>query len=269
MTQLEQLSNSFIGLVEKLFTRGTSAFLIVFGRRETGKSDFLLLLAEMLYELGIIKNWASNIRIYNSPFPIKHITNLDDLRLWARTTEGKKGFLFDEFGKAMRRRSPMSSLNIQLIDDLQILRKYKLTTIAATVDEKYVDNASLGSDVLDGIFIKPNYQDPKIALYLDNLENFRKTITNIPPTSIDFDEWDVAPFKEHGITNKPAFKDHDLEVLWDWSHGKTIKDLGMHSEQINRLTRKFIKEVLERDSHLSQPSERAVMGSTSPVTEAQ
>jgi len=152
----------------------------------------------------------------------------------------------------MRRRSPMSSLNIKLIDHFQVLRKYKLSTIAITVNEKYIDNAALGSDVLDGYFVKPNYKNQKIALYSDYLEYFTKTLSGIPPTLIDFDTWDVAPFKEHGETLKPRFKDKDLTILWDWSHGKTYKDLDVHPMKINRVSKKFIKEILEKQVHTSQ-----------------
>lgn len=257
MTQLEQLNEEFTQLIIYLFKRGTSAFIIILGRRETGKTDFSLLIAEILHNAGLIHNVATNIKIYNSPFPIKHITNLDDLRLWCRETHGKKLWLFDEFGKAFRRRSPMSSLNIKLIDDFQILRKYKLSTLAITVDEKYCDNVALGSDILDGVFLKTNYKDPKVALYIDNLENIRKRITGIPKTSIDFDTWDVAPFVEHGPTTKPAFKDQELNVLWEWSHGATYKSLELHPQQLNRMVRKYVKEVMEREVHASQNIERA------------
>jgi len=266
MTELEQLNEEFINLIKHLFERGTSAFIIIFGRRETGKTDLSLLIAEILFITGIIQHFASNIKIYKSPMPIEHITNLDDLRLWSKNTPGKKLFLFDEFGKAMRRRSPMSSLNIKLIDDLQILRKYKLSDLCCTVDEKYVDNSALGSDVLDGIFVKTNYKNPKVALYNDFLEDFSKAIEDIPRTSIEFDTWDVAPFTEHSLKAKPLFKDSDMAMLWDLTHGKTIKDLGVHPEIVARTWRKFVKEVLERDLHPSQPLERAALGQEKEVT---
>lgn len=123
--------------------------------------------------------------------------------------------------------------------------------IAITVNEKYIDNVALGSDILDGYFIKPNYKNQKIAYYYDCLEGFSKSITAIPGTSVKFDTWDVAPFQEHCKAAKPVFKDKDRQVLWQWSHGKTIKDLGLHKMQINRLVSKFIKESLEKESHES------------------
>lgn len=243
--------NHPIPLIKYLFTRGTSAFIIVLGRRETGKTDFALLIAEILYEARIIKHFATNIKIYEAPFPITRIDNLDDLRSWSETFRGRKLFIFDEFGKAMRRRTPMARLNVKLIDDFQVLRKNKQSTIAITVNQKYIDNVALGDDILDGWFLKPNYKNQKIAYYYDCLEGFSKSIDNIPGTSVKFDTWDVARFKEHGKTVKPLFKDKDRQVLWEWSHGAKIKDLGLHKMQINRLVRKFIKSVLETESHKS------------------
>jgi len=248
---LKQLKKPFLTFIAYLFKRGTSAFIIILGRRETGKTDFALLIAEILASKGIIKHFATNIKIYNAPFIIRHVTNLDDLREWSEETKGPKLFIFDEFGKSMRRRSPMSSLNVQLIDEFQILRKHKLSVIAITVNEKYADTAVLGSDVLDGYFSKPNYKNQKVAIYVDLLEGFSKGITGIPPTSIDFDTWDVAPFREHGKDAKPKFKDKDLNILWEWSHGKTYKDVGLHKMQINRLVRKFIRQTLEKTFHKS------------------
>lgn len=249
MTELKPLSlnRAFITFILKLFTRGTSAFLIIFGRRETGKTDFSLLIAEILFKEEIIKNFATNIKIYSSHVPFEHITNLEDLKFWCKNTKGRKMFIFDEYGKAMRRRSPMSSLNVKLIDHLQILRKYKLSTVAITVDEKYVDNASLGSDILDGVFLKPNYKNPKIALYEDKLEYYTRTLYDIPATTIKFDTWDVAPFQEHSPKKKPHFKEEHKQLLWDWSHGKTSKEIGLDRKQIHRISTKFIKEVLERE----------------------
>lgn len=269
MTQLAQpeLKQEFLDLIRKLFNRGTSAFIIIFGRRETGKTDMGLLIAEILYALGIIQEFATNIKIYESPFPIKHITNLDDLRLWSKDTSGRKLFLFDEYGKAFRRRSPMSSLNVKLIDDLQVLRKFKLSTVAMTVDEKYIDNSSLGEDVLDGVFIKFNYKNPKVAFYKDLLEDYTKRIIGIPRTSLKFDTYDVAPFREHGDRAKPAFKERDLAVLWDLTHGKTSEELGLHGQQVSRLWRKFVKEVLEREHNVSPSYECAAIVNNGTVTE--
>lgn len=251
-TQTFQLSQQLNRLIIYLFTRQTSAFVIILGRRDTGKTNFALLLTEILHKTGQFKHFASNIRIYENTINMQHITNLPDLTEWAEINSGKKLYILDEAGKAFRRRTPMAKLNIELMDKLQILRKYKLSFIFVTPHEKYIDGASLGSDVLDGVFLKPYFKNRKIALYEDKLETFDFTLRDIPATSIKYDTWDIAPFTLKRPIEKPDFKDSTLSALWEWSHGKTIKDLGLHSQQLNRMTRSFVKDVLEKSYHKSQ-----------------
>jgi hypothetical protein len=226
--------------------------MLIIGRRGTGKTSKMLSAMEILNQYHIIENFATNAGIRKSDFHIESITNLDDLKSWAKNINGKKLFGFDEIGGALGRRTPMSSLNIHLLKEFQRIRKYKLSTIATTISEEFVDNAMLGEQILDGVMRCTNWNNPKIALYDDLLENFARNFKGIRNTSIDFDTWDSAPFEEHGKTLKPKFKDHELDILLDWSHDKSIKDLGIHAMTLNRITRKFIKEVLERDSHISQ-----------------
>lgn len=233
--------------ISHLFNRRTSAMIFIAGSRETGKTDFSLLIAEILNETKVMSWFGSNIKIYESSFPIEHITNLDDLRSWCENRQGKKLFILDEAGKTLRRRSPMSSLNIALLDQLQILRKYKLSLILIAPNERYVDSASLGSDMLDGRFWKPNYKNPTEAVYISELDHTSITIDHIPKTSIHFDTWDVAPFKEHGTAIKPKFKDEDTQLLWDWSHGKLNTPNNIMRVRLSRLRMKFIKEVLEKN----------------------
>lgn len=199
-----------------------------------------------------MRHFATNIKVESSYFHIEHISNLDDLRTWAYEKKGPKIYVFDEVGKSVRRRSPMTSLNIKVIDEFQVLRKPKLSFLALTIDEKYTDNALLGEDVLDGVWRKPVWNNPRLALYDDFLENLHETFIDIPPTSIAFDTWSTARFTEHGPVVKPKIRDKDESKLWDWSNGATAEDLGLHYMQINRLTRRFIREALKAKYHASQ-----------------
>lgn len=199
-----------------------------------------------------MSTFATNVKVFDSPFPIEHIDNLEDLDYWASTVYGRKIFLLDEAGRTMRRRTPMSSLNVKWLDDMQILRKYKLSIIFVTPHEKYMDSGALGSDILDAVIVKPNFKNPKIALYKDILEDFGLSLYDVPRTKVNFDTWDTATFKKNSVKRKPKFKTKELQNLWDWSHGGTYKTLGIHPQTLNRITRKFIKEALERDFHSSQ-----------------
>lgn len=249
--------NDFVKLIKHIFVRQTSAFIIIFGRRGSGKTDLGLKMMELLNQLGIIKHFATNVGIIESKFPIERITNLEDLKFWCKSNDSKKMFLFDEVAKALPRRSPMASLTIKLINEFQVMRKYKLSTVATTIDSKYADKSILGEDILDGYWIKESWKNPKLASYIDYLEDLEIGFSGIPATSVQYNTWDSALFLERSQNKKPIFKERDLEIIWEWSHGKSIKDLGIHAQQLNRIVRKFTKEVMERDHHISQPLERA------------
>ena len=249
MNQLKsenRLRKNFLAFIKHLFIRQISNFVIILGRRGSGKTDFALLVAETLYQLGIIKHVGTNIKIYESRFPIAEVTNLLDLRHWAINEKGQKLFIFDEVGKAFRRRTPMSSLNIHIIDQFQILRKYKLSIIAITVNEKFIDSGVLGSDMLDGYFEKVNFKNPKIGIYHDNLENFYKELYDIPRTTVKFDTWDSAPFQEFP-KESVRFKEEDKQALWKWCNGATADSIGLKRTQIRRIAHKYIKANLEKE----------------------
>ena len=260
--QQEQILTEFEKEILRLFRR-LSVCILMLGRRDCGKTDASFLIAEILARHNIVKHFATNVRVYESDFPVDRITNLDDLRFWCKNRAGRKLFILDEAGKSLRRRTPMSSLNIKLLDELQILRKYQLSLILIAPHEKYIDTAALGTDVLDAVIIKNPYglenviKGRKIALYEDLFGERVIEFHDFPPTNVRFDTWDVAPFTEKAPTATPKFKDRDLQILWEWSHGKTAKELGLHFMQINRLVRKFIKEVMEREtSHLTNKIDR-------------
>jgi len=244
LQQLTELEKTFLDLFKRL-----SVCISIMGRRGTGKTDLSLLIMEILAKHKVMKNFATNIRIYKSSFPIQHITNLQDLEFWCRNTRGRKLFILDEAGKSLRRRTPMSALNVKLLDQLQILRKYMLSLIIVCPHEKYIDSATLGSDVLDAIIVKPQFKNPKVALYHDIMEDIEIWFTEIPRTSVHFNTWDIAPFKLKRETPTPKFKDEDLNILWEWAHGKTAKQLGLNRNQIRRIVHKFIKETLENNRY--------------------
>lgn len=247
-TQLQPtiLEKTILNLFKRL-----SVCLIVLGRRGSGKTDISFLVLETLAKFSVIPNFATNVKVYENPLDIEHITNLQDLEHWCQTTVGRKLFILDEAGKSLRRRTPMSKLNVQLLDDLQILRKYKLSIIFIAPHDKYIDSAALGSDVLDAEIIKTNFKNPKIALYIDLLENFDIGFTDIPATLIPFDTWDVAPFRKNAPPEEIKFANGDLQILWRWSNGETYKALDIHPMKLNRICRRFIKDVLENKVHNS------------------
>ena len=82
-------------------------------------------------------------------------------------------------------------------------------------------------------------------LQTNSIERFNKIPTKelieitqpMPPEPIP-----TSQIKEE----KPVvFTDKDMQTLYDWTHGKSLKKLGLHPMQINRLVRKFVKRELK------------------------
>lgn len=250
----QQPLNEIEKRILRTFNRAISIFVVIYGKRGSGKTDFGLLIAEILFKFGLIKTFASNIKIHETSkeMEIKHITNLEDLTSWCENYPFRKLFIFDEAGKSYRRRSAMSKFNIEMLDKLQILRKYKLSIIMITPNPRYIDSTSFGSDVLDGVFIKANPNNQKILNYVDETLSEPEMYNEIYPTSIKFDTWDIAPFTLNAPFVKPIFKDKDLEILYKWAKGELVENLGIQYIQLHRIQRKFILDVLERkELHLT------------------
>lgn len=243
----EELANLFISL----FKKQDATFISIFGRRGTGKTALALLICEILRESGLIKNFATNTKVYSSPFPIKEITDLETLTYWSKTVYGRKLFLFDEIADAMSRRRPMAHLTVELLKKFNKLRKYKLSVIGTTITQKLLDRAVLDRDLLDATINKPLIENVKFALYQNLLNYDCYNLTDLPNTNIDFDSYDTSPFTDKPLASKRKFKDKDMALLWEWVNGKTSTELGLHSMQIHRKVKKVLKYFLEKEPHPS------------------
>jgi hypothetical protein len=228
-----------------LFER-PSVIIFISGRRGSGKTDMALLIAELLKKLDIIHEYASNIKVLESPITFQYITDLETLNSWLKGSRARKLFILDEAGKAIRRRSPMSHMNLGILDDLQVIRHYRSSLILIAPGEQYIDRAALGSDILDIWIHKWSFRNPKVAVWHDLMEDEDFELKNIPATSIHYDSFDVAPFTHINREQKLLSMDAKTKFLWDWSHGMTSKELGVDSMTVYRRTTAFIKEILEQ-----------------------
>ena len=255
--QRADIKPSFIEFVKKLLSSQISVFILILGRRGTGKTDFALLLSEIAYDIGIIKYVATNTKVFDSPFPIEHIDNLQDLEYWGKTNTGRKLFVFDEIADAMSRRRPMAALTVDLIKKFNKLRKHKLSIISTTISEDVLDNAAMNRDLLDAVFRRPYYNDGnpqkyKKALYFNLLNGKKKRYNNIPKTSVHFDSWDASPFTDKPQIVKAEFKDKDMELIYRWAKGETYEQLGVHPQQLTRARKKIIPILIDSYLHASQ-----------------
>jgi hypothetical protein len=250
---IEFKNPEFENLIRYLFTRQTSTYLLSFGRRETGKTNDGFVIMEILKKWKICNNFATNVKIHNTPFQIDHIDNMNDLTYWCETIPGTKFYMCDEFGKAFKRRAPMSKLTLELLDKFQILRKYKLHFHGITIIPELIDSMGLNPQFLDGYFQKTDFKNYHYGYYKDLIEPCVLELYDHPKTTINFDTWDIAPFTLRPKLDKtPLFKDRDLKLLYLFAiENKTYRKLGVHPQEMQRIIKKFIKENLAKHDHTS------------------
>ena len=251
---MEQKISVFSGLVDHLFNRQMSNFVYIFGRRESGKTDLALKISERIN----IPLMATNIKVLSSPYEFKYITDLQTLTRWCKLNSKRKLFILDEVGKSMSKREWYKKVNIEMINKLQILRKYKLNLIFVTPYSEWLDKGLLHPDLMDGYFQRFNKQHQNKALYFDIYDSRLPrpiTLKNITRTRINFDSFDVAPFTEKPKIPDIVFRDREIKLLWKWAKGSTLKELGVHNMEINRLCRKYILDSIENQASQLQDNQ--------------
>lgn len=233
----------FIYVLKLLF--GHTSVVLIGGTWKTGKTDFGLLIAEILQKKRIIKNVASNI---DTKDHLTLITDLYNLKRWLKETRGRKLYIFDEGSVHLRRRRSMSTKNVEIIQAIPELSKGRACLIIIGHNLQELDKTFGDQTWLRGVFIKIPPGKKKVQLTSDLLPNpyeFR----DIPKTSIPFDPYLIAPF-----TLKPdkeiMFKDEELRKAWTWVDGGTWKELFDHPNQCNRFVRRVMKRLLLAHSQI-------------------
>lgn len=155
-----------------------------------GKTDFVLWLMEHAYDLGYFRYFGLNQHVKNAAFEYDFIDNLETLKIRCKTLGKKYFFFLDELGKSAPKDVPWNKLNLELIQELEIIRKYRLTLASCSIGT--VDRRITSPDHLD-------YLIEKTSLTAARIINFRRLystmIYNIPKTSIAFKEFEPAYFK--------------------------------------------------------------------------
>lgn len=242
------IKNKWRYVLHKLFDH--PALVLIGGIWKSGKTDFALLIAETLqklpYDLGegmTITDVASNIDT-KGHYPM--ISDLVNLRIWLYSNNHRKLYVLDEASEHLSSRRSMSTKNVGFVSIIPEISKAHGRLLVIGHQLMTVDKTLLDDVWTRGIFIKLGL---KKAQLISHMLHAPFVFNNIPKTTVPFDAYAVAPFSE-----KPSgsilFKDADRQLLWDWSNGKTIKDLNIHATTLNRLCRKYVRTWLENDSHI-------------------
>ena len=182
-------NSKFVKVLERLF--GVPAPIIfVTGRMGKGKTDFCLLIGELALQYGWVKHVATNIKVFDERF--LHITSWAELENWLKLDRRKKLYIFDEASSNISRRTPMAQLNRKIIDLAFKLRKYRAHLLLAAVSRGLVDSTFEAiPDLVLGEFQKITRET---AILQSDLFDDLIVIRNIPPTTVKFDTYDIAPF---------------------------------------------------------------------------
>jgi len=241
--------NSFQAFLYKFFSY--PCLILIGGRWKTGKTDFALFVSEHLTRIPyknpdefLITEVASNIETYGK-YPFIH--DLLSLKQWLYSSNKRKLYILDEASEHFSSRTSMSSKNVAFTQLIPEISKAHARLLIIGHQLSNVDKTLTDNTYCRGVFIKTSL---KTAQFFSDLVNHPIVFKDVPPTSIKFDPYAIAPFTEKPV-GKAIFKDQDKQVLWEWCHGKSFRSLGLHPMQLNRLLRKYIKISLENDVHTS------------------
>lgn len=237
-TKTEERKEPTIGdFLKKHFHRKyQSIWTACLGRNQSGKTDFMLFLMERLHKHGLADGFGSNIEGLEAPFEIDFIDDYQTLKAKCKMLNpnpekhGLKRYFFlgDEMGDWAPKDQPW--LNVKLIKELQLVRKYGLCMLACAIDG--VDRRILNEKHFHGVFHKVSKSNPTIAVYEDWIRYRRIEIINIPKTKIKFNTFYSASFYMEPQVPKEfdVIMNEDHKLVQEYlEHGKSWKKLGMHS----------------------------------------
>lgn len=247
--QQQRVKNQWHYALHKLFDH--PSVVLIGGKWKTGKTDFGLKISEDLkklpskhkqtnpkYNSTVITEVASNIDT-DGHYP--QIYDLVTLRQWLYSNSHRKLYIFDEASEHLPSRRSMSSKNVGFIQLIPEISKAHARMLVIGHQLLKIDKTFLDEVWCRGVFIKKNLKNAQL---FSGLIVKPMIFKNIPPTSISFDPYAIAPFQELP-SNKVLFKEEDLQLLWEWSNGKTYKELGVYPMQLHRKLKKYVHKTLE------------------------
>jgi len=233
--------------IKRIFSKRLhSVCIAVLGKKQSGKTDFILHLMDRLHELDLMDNFGSNMPM-EAPFDVDFIDDFQTLKKRCQMLNPdpkKKGIKkYFYFGSEMGKWIPKDQAwrNVGFIEELQTIRKYGLSFAGDAIDR--VDSRVLNPTHFDGCFTKYNVKNPTLAHY-DNWQTGQRTfLKNIPRTTIGFDTWYSANFYMEPQTPDglkiPLNKEHEIVKKY-LKHG-SWKKAGVYTQEGKRAVLKVLE----------------------------
>lgn len=214
VTSTLKVNNNFIQILTRLFSEPAISLIgsyIIGGSSpwKTGKTDFSLMLSELLVNLHIVQEVATNIDTFGV---YTYISDLETLKYWLHENNRVKLYIFDEANIHLPSRRAMSNKSVDIIQMFPEVSKARarLIVIGQKLD-------SLDSELRHTGWVRGTFQKINLKTVYIRVGKEEWTFSDLPPTSIKFDPYLQAPF-----TLKPQgtqqFSDESLSLLWRWAN---------------------------------------------------
>ena len=232
---------SLKALIKKIYTRKKqSVWTITEGKKQSGKTDFVLRQMELLTELGLADGFGSNMRSLKAPFEVDFIEDFQTLKARCQMLNpdpekhGIKRYFFfgSEMGKWLPRDQPWR--NTKFIEELQLVRKVGLNWLGDGINR--IDERVVNETHFDGKFRKVSIMRPDIATYHNYSNGRTETIHGIKRTKLKFNTWESCNFYMEPQTEEteiPLNADH-LIVKQYLESGCSIAKTGLHANEVKR-----------------------------------
>lgn len=239
------MSKLFEKIVRKLFSSPSINLIGSYGTArsgvwKTGKTDFFLLLSEILLDLGLVDEVACN---NNTEGYFKYIHDLDSLKYWLHSGKKTKLYGLDEANVHLPSRRAMSNKSVDLIQIFPEISKARARLIVIGQKLGSLDSELRGTDWIKGVFQKINLK----TVYITSRSLKRPyTIYDVPKTNVPFDPFEQAPFTLRS-TSSPILDNEDLAKLDRWARGESWRKLGFkHPQEANRFYRRQVQAIMKQ-----------------------
>lgn len=260
--QTKTKKKNFKRIMQKFFS--TPAIILI-GAVETeesqiwkiGKTDYFLFISEILTKMGLVDEVATNIDTFGK-YP--YINDLETLKMWLNKDDCIKLYGLDEANKHLSSRRSMSTKSVDIVEIFPEISKARarLIIIAHKI-------SALDSQLRDFGWVKGRMYkvDLKTVYIISPLLKGQYYFRNIPPTTIKFNPYQLAPFTLKPTGPTPLlYNDMDIQNSVNWADGNMPIEWRKHPMEIHRGNKKGIKAMVLKLSQLTSISGR---GSTDPT----
>ena len=263
------MKNSWDNFVKEIFPRRSNSICVaVLGKKQSGKTSFMLHLMDTLHRLNLMDAFGSNMPI-EAPFKVDFIDDFLTLKKRCQmlnpdpNKRGIKRYFY--FGSEMGKWLPKDQAwrNVNFIEELQTIRKDGLSFCGDAIDR--VDSRALNDTHFEGCFTKYNPKNPKVAVYDNWLTGERTYLTDIPNTRIKFDTFYSANFymepQTPEIVNLPLNVEHEKvktyrESGYSWDKTEYSRTEGKRaSDKVLDFHFTHCLPSLNKEKDVSPPSE--------------